>query len=234
MSDNFVLVAPRPLRVDSFSQRASFSPVARILSPPVEARSRVKLPDGESQPVDNSDDVPPSSGRNTASPRVNLSPEALEEFLSILRPSLFSPNSPTFRARRNESCSGLAFPLERPQTFRLREGSHSKSPSLSSANAEDRDNLNGTDGTHTTPDVRQSGDNDHPLGNLWRIPGILESPVSRTHTRNPFQRHPSYDTALTGVFASHLSPSLLPLPPSPSPAPPLSLSPPADTEDRDA
>lgn len=69
MSDNFVLVAPRPLRVDSLSQRASFSPVARILSPALEARSRAKLPDGEGQPGDNSDDAPPSSGRNTASPR---------------------------------------------------------------------------------------------------------------------------------------------------------------------
>lgn len=102
---------------------------------------------------------------------LNLSSEALEEFLSILRPSLFTPASPTFRARRNESCSGLAVPLERPHTFRLREGSHNKSPSLSSGTAEDRDTLPGADDASIAFDHRQGGDNDHPR--LWRIPGIL-------------------------------------------------------------
>lgn len=69
MSD-FVLVAPRPRRFDPAAQRAFTSPVARMLSPPVDARARVKLTDGDSQPVDStSDEVTPSSGRNTASPR---------------------------------------------------------------------------------------------------------------------------------------------------------------------
>ncbi|EJD05793.1 uncharacterized protein FOMMEDRAFT_18035 [Fomitiporia mediterranea MF3/22] len=231
MSD-FVLVAPRPRRVNSLAQRASLPPVSRILSPPVEALSRLKLADGEGQPADNSDEAIPSSGRNTASPRLNLPSDALEEFLSILRPSLFSPSSPTFRARRHESGSGLAIPLERPQAIKPRDSSHTKSPSLNSVNLEDGNATTAAGSISPAADVRQSGDNDQFAGNLWRIPGILESPVSRTHTRNPFYRHPSYDTAFSGVLTSHLSPSLLPLPPSPSPAP-LSLSPPADAENND-
>ncbi|KAH8117306.1 hypothetical protein DFH11DRAFT_1574301 [Phellopilus nigrolimitatus] len=244
MSNNVVLVAPRPLRVTAAStaHRSSFSPSARLMSPPADAFTRIKLGDGDQLTQPTEDDSFPSSGRSSASPRLNLPSDALEEFLSILRPSLFPPTSPNSRARRHDSGSALVVPIERPQAFGPRDGSHSKSPSVSSVTAEDGNVVN----VASTPsaEMRQYGDNDHLVGSLWRIPGILgmldialkgvrlltligsESPVSRTHTRNPFQRHPSYEMAFSSVLTAHLSPSLLPLPPSPSPAP-LSLTPPA-------
>lgn len=56
---------------------------------------------------------------------------------------------------------------------------------------------------------------------------LTASPVSRVHTRNPFQRHSSYDNAVAGFFHQRsastpsplgltLSPSIIPLP-SPTP-----------------
>lgn len=105
--------------------------------------------------------------------RLNLPSDALEEFLSILRPSFFTPTSPTFRARRHESASALAVPLERPQAFRPRDGTHSKSPSLSSAYIEDDNATVNASNASPASDGRQGGDNDHLVGTLWRIPGIL-------------------------------------------------------------
>ena len=66
MVDNFVLVAPRPMRIDSFSHRAPFSPSTRLLSPPIDPFSRAIRTDAE-QTIE--DETTPSSGRNTASPR---------------------------------------------------------------------------------------------------------------------------------------------------------------------
>ncbi|THH06750.1 hypothetical protein EW145_g3865 [Phellinidium pouzarii] len=223
MSD-VVLVAPRPLRLASLSasQRQPYSPIARIVSPPVDTLTRVKLVDGDQY---SEDDISSPSGRTSTSPRLNLSSDALEEFLSILRPSFFMPSSPTFRALRHEPGSTLM--IERQQIFRPRDVSGSRSSPTGSVTAEDVDVVNTSGSSTPAIDDRQYGDNDQLVGNLWRIPGILESPVSRTNTRNPFQRHPSYERAFSSVLAAHLSPSLLPLPASPSPAP-LSLSPPAN------
>lgn len=105
-----------------------------------------------------------------------------------------------------------------------------------------------TDESGYLADVRSCNDNDYSGVGLCRIPGLLgaqrqkmftvlqfppirasiaESPVSRMHTRNPFQRHPSYEVAFTNTneSASQLSPALLPLPASPPPTPPsLSLA----------
>ncbi|KAI5122040.1 hypothetical protein M0805_006025 [Coniferiporia weirii] len=223
MSD-IVLVAPRPLRVISLSasQRQPLLPTSRIMSPPVDAFSRVRLAEGGQPPED---DASSPSGRGSASPRLNLSSDALEEFLSILRPSLFTSSSPTFRTRRHEQSSTLMVSMERPQAFRPRDGSHSRSPSIGSAAVSDNSGaMSGLGRSSPAIDSRLCGEYDQNIGSAWRVPGILESPVSRTHTRNPFQRHPSYEMAFSNAFVTHLSPSLLPLPQSPSPVP-LSLSP---------
>ena len=42
--------------------------------------------------------------------------------------------------------------------------------------------------------------------------------MSRIHTRNPFQRHPSYEVTFLNGLSSPVSPRFLPLPPSPSPS----------------
>jgi len=65
------------------------------------------------------------------------------------------------------------------------------------------------------------------------IGGPLASPVSRAHTRNPFQRHPTYEAAFNGLLRP-LSASPGPLPSanvalSPS-AVPLPLPTPDETE----
>ena len=203
--------------------------------------------------------------------RLNLPSDALEEFLSILRPALFSPSSPTFRAsnRRHDSGSVVLSQshVDLRQPFRSRDSTQMqiKSPFAASAST-DEDSLRalaivrasspgiGTDAqsvAQTVPSLTpsaSSGSFDQQAAatapvpttpsTMWRTPQFTmprwlrsgaESPVSRTHTRNPFHRHPSYESAAIAPPPSlslgaaeaiqgqdQLSPSLLPLPPSPS------------------
>ena len=70
--------------------------------------------------------------------RPNLSPDALEEFLSILRPTLFSPGSPA-RSRRHGTTSLPVFPYDRPQSYKPREWPHGKTASISSVHFESND-----------------------------------------------------------------------------------------------
>ena len=164
--------------------------------------------------------------------RLSLPPDALEEFLSILRPTLFTPSSSPFRPRRHGSTS------HPPPTFLYVYLLLSYNPSFftqtppSSLDTEDSDPTRKK--TETPSPAIAEGDQFIPNTRSWRIPGILgaylesqfpyhvtsniyvaESPVSRTLTRNPFQRHPSYEVAISTVLSSHVSPALLPLPPSP-------------------
>lgn len=159
--------------------------------------------------------------------RLNLSSDVLEEFLSILRPSLLmSPSSPTFRPRRQGSASAFAMPFERPFTFMPWDKTHNENYSVASITSD------GFDGAVQALYNDVSSQQDV----YSRIPGVLgtsdrylltqssphsfqESPVSRTHTRNPFQRHPTYDMITPNTFVNNISPTLLPLPPSPPPAP---------------
>jgi len=157
--------------------------------------------------------------------RLSLSQDALDEFLSILRPSLFSANPPAFRVLRNDPGSGLVVPVA--QNLRPTERSQSRSSSSSSQVVEDGFFFN-TRGSPGTLNSTIPQDDDMQLsGRLWRLPGILESPVSRIHTRNPFQRHPSYDAAMLNGRRTPVSPLSLPLPASPSPVP-RDLSSPVD------
>jgi len=207
MSDNLVLVAPRPRRVSPFV--ASQRQIAQIVSPPLEAAPRKSNAVEEDAPDKES---APSSGRSTASPRINLTPDALEEFLSILRPSLFAPSSPVIR---RFGAGPTGFPYERQQPFKPRDASQNKQASINSVDGD----LPAIESSPSPVLDLASAEGDQFSAKAWRMSGFLESPVSRTHTRNPFYRHPSYETSLQGVVATHLSPTLLPLPLSPPPTP---------------
>ncbi|KAI9465976.1 hypothetical protein BJY52DRAFT_1238552 [Lactarius psammicola] len=98
-TDNITLVAPRPVRLANFS----------IHLPSPHRHHSLRITSTPADPVDPLDDdslihldsdslSPKTSPR--ASPRSTLPSEALEEFLSILRPSLFPPRSPTLRPLR--------------------------------------------------------------------------------------------------------------------------------------
>ncbi|TFY82292.1 hypothetical protein EWM64_g1723 [Hericium alpestre] len=116
-SENIVLVAPRPIRITAnfFSNFHSHSPTHphsfRLASAPPDAPDRLKPPEDENDDVARSaSDKDLVSVSPRGSPRSSLPSEALEEFLSILRPSLFPPQSPTLIARRIP----LTFAHERP------------------------------------------------------------------------------------------------------------------------
>lgn len=161
---------------------------------------------------------------------LNLSSDVLEEFLSILKPSfLMSPSSPTFRPRRQGSASAFAVPLERPFAFKPRDKTYNnENPSITTLPREDYDAV--ANSAYSEITSQQEGSSRIPgvLGMLWYISYIAwlippfrpaESPVSRMHTRNPFQRHPTYDLVTQNALTNNVSPTLLPLPPSPSPVP---------------
>ncbi|KAH9946227.1 uncharacterized protein BXZ73DRAFT_95728 [Epithele typhae] len=192
-NDTLVLAAPRPVRLASGTAPFPFHPIAHrprsraaFLSAAADAFDRLRLSDDpdhyESKPSDITDKENHSP---RASPRSTPS-EALEEFLSILQHQSairIQPTSPVIRASNH-------FFYHRRQT------PSSLSPSLPSdglalAIGDDADVNGGESITYSYKFI----------GNA------LGSPVSRVHTRNPFQRHPSYDGAVAGLLGPPLSPS---------------------------
>ncbi|CAL1704357.1 unnamed protein product [Somion occarium] len=195
--DNIVLVAPRPVRLAT-STYTQFHP------------SIVHRPQPRSSYVDeelrsDQSDREPASPR--LSPRSNLSSEALEEFLSILRPSttlLFPPTSPILRATK-ASVANAYFPYRRTPC--------SVSPSIPAEGL-----------GLTAPDEIDKENDSQPFRYFGK--GPLASPVARHLTRNPFQRHASYESTVTTYISTgakspspvnaSLSPAAIPLP-SPGP-----------------
>jgi len=237
-SENPLLVAPRPVRLTS-APSTNFlyrSRPVRLVSAPVEPSDRTKTADDAAVDEVKSSVVSelPEAERPSPrlSPRSNLPSEALEEFLSILRPSFFPPSPP--RARRAGTTSVPSFPYpyksrgriefvqqksDHPSLFGVEEVERARSTQLSrsasSSSDSDRD-----------PD-EGDGIASHDFDSLpmrWFSSNNLSSPVSRMHTRNPWQRHPSYEIAFTGLIpSSRSSPSALspvPLSPSTVPLPP--------------
>ncbi|KXN90532.1 hypothetical protein AN958_04204 [Leucoagaricus sp. SymC.cos] len=212
--ENPVLVAPRPVRIAaSAPHHTLFSrphPV-RLLSPSVE-RIVERSPD-----IDDSRPSADSSPR--ASPRSALPSEALEEFLSILRPSMsiFPPNSP----RRRGANTLPTWHYERP-TFNLKPRARIEAAPTKSE-ADDLDTARSTQSsrnalspapTATTPDNAGTPDLDvfaegEGSSFRWFSSGVLSSPISRMHTRNPFLRHVA---AQSPTPALPLSPAAIPLP----------------------
>ncbi|CAL1704358.1 unnamed protein product [Somion occarium] len=196
--DNIVLVAPRPVRLAT-STYTQFHP--SIVHRP-QPRSSEYV--DEELRSDQSDREPASP---RLSPRSNLSSEALEEFLSILRPSttlLFPPTSPILRATK-ASVANAYFPYRRTPC--------SVSPSIPAEGL-----------GLTAPDEIDKENDSQPFRYFGK--GPLASPVARHLTRNPFQRHASYESTVTTYISTgakspspvnaSLSPAAIPLP-SPGP-----------------
>ncbi|KAF8590443.1 hypothetical protein K439DRAFT_1627725 [Ramaria rubella] len=229
------LVAPRPLRLNSAPSFAhhsysSFirpkSSVRLVSAPPTDAFARISLEgndddqiaerDRSSSAYDEADSL--ATPRDSASPR--LSPDALEEFLSILQPVMFNtPASPIVRAR-----------YERPHPYKPR--SHKRTRSTASASSEDspctpeRATSRGTPYNEERDEV---GDEVFFDSRPWAYSSILASPISRTHTQNPLARNVSHDLEvpaqatyfIRGAPSPISSPAVLalaqsvPIPPSP-------------------
>jgi len=220
------LIAPRPVRIAS----NPLLPYRRSAPPshirPIKLVSPLSHPDPLSkQSLDCVDPIleessPRSSPATPRSPGP-LPAETLEEFLSILRPSVMP-----FHTLRVYSTS--------PMRSGLR--GHTPRTSITSVNA---DNVSpaGSPDAYLRQEFKQNtlGQDLDAMLPSWRSGGILSSPVSRTHTMNPFARRPSHENlALTlshnPSFANQCSvsadsphsPTQIPLPPSTSP-PPLSI-----------
>ncbi|KAK0210326.1 hypothetical protein DFS33DRAFT_1292358 [Desarmillaria ectypa] len=178
---NPVLVAPRPVRLAT----ASFSNFI------VRPASRVEETNKLSSSATFSDSRELSNSPSLrSSPRSALSTEALEEFLSILRPSLnlFPPRSPVLRTTTAFALKAIAQASESDSAAEA--GTEAVSVGL-----EMEDELN----------FRQY---------QWFSNAILSSPISRTNTRNPFQRQRqlAITPSPTVVNSLQLSPAAIPLP----------------------
>ncbi|KZT28495.1 hypothetical protein NEOLEDRAFT_1239456 [Neolentinus lepideus HHB14362 ss-1] len=221
--DTTLLVAPRPVRLPAGSHFPLVRPNRLVPAlpdhnddvPPADPRERSIIDESK---LDVFLDSAVSLGRDSVSPRApsrsSLPSEALEEFLSILRPSsLFSPSSPLFRARHGPTMSLPSFTERSPQMRALHDLSNSPSPVMMG----ELDRLvNGRKTPHKLLRDKENADGSHEALQPGVFhPSILSSPVSRYQTRNPFYRHPSYEVGL--IEADHpMSPSRVPLP-SPTP-----------------
>lgn len=225
------LVAPRPLRLAATPSFAFYSshtspPSSYIRpkqssvrlrsSPSAEAFARLSISDGSdvehSNDKDHSSliiddaDVPPST-----SPR--LSPEALEEFLSILQPVIMrNPDSPIIRPR-----------FDRPYSWGHKRNRSSSSDEYRSISEQSLHSKSGEDSLDQVSDEIKY-DNRH-----WHYSSVLSSPISRTHTQNPLARCVSQDMEISSFLLRAVSPRLstpsilalaqsIPIPSSPFPS----------------
>jgi len=207
-NDNPVLVAPRPVRLNTLLARS------RMLSAP-DHLERVRFTD-ENSDIEDRKIYDPSDkdiSSQRSSPRSPLPTEALEEFLSILRPSFFPPSSPVLLTRRQGAVSLPTFHHERSYSLKGRgllqqkndvvdelEVSRSTQPSRN------------TQTPDTLAEVDEFDGNTLPV--RWFASNVLSSPISRMHTRNPFQRHSSNPGPVSPgpVSPIALSPAAIPLP----------------------
>ncbi|KAI0811273.1 hypothetical protein BC629DRAFT_1480031 [Irpex lacteus] len=219
-TDNLILVAPRPVRLGQPTPFSSFSPSFlhrpqpskanasfRYTPAPTEAFDRLKLTaDSEDDLSAQSQDLDRPISR-CASPLSNPPSEAMEEFLSIIRPSfaMFQPTSPILR-----SSNGVAHGFV-PYRHALSPAMSNEGLGLSAADQSDN----------------ASKENEmvvYPFRLLAASP--LSSPVLRA--RNPFPRHQPFEGQVSAFIAQRsssstpspasatLSPSAIPLP-SPTP-----------------
>ncbi|KAF7338683.1 hypothetical protein MVEN_02094900 [Mycena venus] len=205
-SDTPVLVAPRPVRLNTLLTRS------RMVSGP-DHLERVRVSDENSEIDDRkisefSDKDTPSQ---RSSPRSGLPTEALEEFLSILRPSFFPPSSPVLLTRRQGAVSLPTFQHERSYSLKGRGLLQQKNDVV-----EELEVVRSTQPSRNTqtPDTEGSDDFDSNTLPVRWFTNVLSSPISRMHTRNPFQRHSSYPGPVSPgpVSPIALSPAAIPLP----------------------
>ncbi|KAJ7771709.1 hypothetical protein B0H16DRAFT_1514444 [Mycena metata] len=205
-NDNPVLVAPRPVRLNTLLTRS------RMLSAPdhlERARFTDENADIDDRKISESSDKDISSQRS--SPRSALPSEALEEFLSILRPSFFPPASPVLLTRRNGAVSLPTFHHERSYSLKGRGLLQQKNDVVDEL--EVSRSTQPSRNTTQTPDVEGDEFDGNTLPIRWFSSTVLSSPISRMQTRNPFQRHLSPGP----VSPITLSPAGIPLPLSPTP-----------------
>jgi len=205
ISDNLpVLVAPRPVRLTASSLRLrpkhSQSQHDRSLS------SDYRCPFYQDTPSDR--ERPPSSSSSSSprsSPRSGLPTEALEEFLSILKPSFFQPSSPRIRRHTQP-----AFQQERPPVI-LKPHSLIDPPCTSVEEIDHARSASGGTTGRDTPDSPLEFDpsitNTPPI--RWFSARVLSSPISRNQTRNPFLRHLHDQSPIPMPV---MSPAAVPLP----------------------
>ncbi|KAF8840975.1 hypothetical protein BDN67DRAFT_996458 [Paxillus ammoniavirescens] len=228
VADNPVLVAPRPVRVTSAYPHFARSAHLKIAPPPVDPE-RAKL----SEDTENIDDSRHSSRIHSAassdkesyspraSPRSSLPSEALEEFLSILRPAIFPPSSPILRPRRNGAVSLPTFGVSYKPRTKI-DTSHSKGERPISCLSEELDADKQTPTYSPEPIAESLASNwdicGHEITSRWHAQ-VLASPISRIHTRNPFPRHASQDFTLPTILPSPSSPAMTSTPLSPAAVP---------------
>ncbi|KAJ7261338.1 hypothetical protein B0H12DRAFT_1106344 [Mycena haematopus] len=202
-NDNPVLVAPRPVRLNTLFTRSRM----------VSSSDQVERVRDENSEIDDrkisefSDKDIPSQ---RSSPRSGLPTEALEEFLSILRPSFFPPPSPVLLTRRQGSVPLPTFQHERSYSLKGRALLQQKNEFV-----EELEVSRSTQPSRNTqtPDAECDDFDGNTLPIRW-FTNVLSSPISRLHTRNPFQRHSSYPglTSPGPVSPIALSPAAVPLP----------------------
>ncbi|KAG6854924.1 hypothetical protein C0991_009747 [Blastosporella zonata] len=210
-SDYPLVVAPRPVRLTS----AYHAIVNRAHT----THECIRI--AETNPLDDfklalfadPSDKDPTSPR--ASPRSPLPSEALEEFLSILRPSFFPPASPVLRSRRQAASlptysQDLSFSLQGRARLELMSQSSDTSDDMDIS----RSQQPSRNTTCRTPDSMNEAESSLDLDNdtlpfRWYKANVLSSPISRTHTRNPFLRYASNQSP---ILISPLSPAAIPLP----------------------
>ncbi|GLB35094.1 hypothetical protein LshimejAT787_0206590 [Lyophyllum shimeji] len=212
-NDHPTLVAPRPVRLPS----AYHALVSRAHS----GHDRIKISETNSFDdlkvalfSDSSSDKDQASPRS--SPRCGLPTEALEEFLSILRPSFFPPVSPVLRTRRQGTTSLPAFAQDRSLLYKARSRldvipQHNDVVDEMDITRSGQPSRNARSYTpDSVIDLESSLDHDADSPPFrWRKTNILSSPISRNHTRNPFVRHASNQSP---TLISPLSPAAIPLP----------------------
>ncbi|KAJ4488466.1 hypothetical protein J3R30DRAFT_941505 [Lentinula aciculospora] len=215
-NDNIpILVAPRPVRLNCAPYILHRAPPVRIVSEPIKDTAERSHSAGDLKVglYESSSDVSPRS-----SPRTGLPTEALEEFLSILKPSIFPPRSPV-RSRRQASLPALHY--DHSFSFKGR-------PRIEST-VEEVENVRSTQSSRNTssPAEIMDGTMEFQFPDLentpfrWFTSNVLSSPISRNNTRNPFHRHVTHPIAssprvLTPSPMLSLSPAAIPLPlPSP-------------------
>lgn len=216
INDNPLLVAPRPVRVTPVHPLAPRPVHLRLSSVAHDADRLVIQEDNENvetPPRIPSTDKEPCSSR--ASPLSSLPSEALEEFLSILRPAIFSPTSPVLRPRRNGAAPfGVQFRSRTKLDIAQSRGEHHP--------ADDNDLEKRTPTCSPEPfseTFAGNWDNHYAeMTSRWHAQ-VLASPVSRMHTRNPFPRYATQDVTLTGIVPSRPSPTTLSTPVSPATVP---------------
>ncbi|KAH9004897.1 hypothetical protein EDB86DRAFT_2880306 [Lactarius hatsudake] len=211
-TDNITLVAPRPVRLANFS----------IHLPSPHRHHSLRIISTPADTVDSLDDdyLDPDSLSPKTSPRASpRSAPPSRNFFPILRPSLFPPRSPTLRP--------LRYPISafHDRTFSLPPKPLGGIDNLPVLPREDsRNPTKHTNFASRALPQHENEENDTRPVTPPRVfsPGPLASPISRMHTRNPFQRHASYEPPFaSGAYLPlqdrTLSPAAIALP-SPTPS----------------